>query len=425
MTTTSNSHSQPMALEDLVVLDLTDEKGMYMGKMLADMGARVTIVEPPQGHPARHIGPFYQDEPDPNKSLLFWYHSTNKESVTLDIETPTGAQLLRDMVKNADIILESFQPGYLDSLGVGYEALSEINPRLIMTSLTPFGQTGPYRDMMASNLVSMAMGGIMASCGYDHIPDAPPMCCDGWIGYATGCNFGVMGTMTAVIYRDMTGQGQQVDVSIHEALSCTTEAAMPNWFYDRKVPIRQTGRHHGLTPTPSTQFVSSDDKLVNGFDIPPRSLDRWNRLVAWMDEKGMAEGLKDDKYRELISQGVRSGPEMDFLRDRITEFIASQSADESYHGGQQIRLAWAVIRSPEENLDDEHFRDDRGFFPEVEHPELGKSFVYPGAPAIFSRTPWQMRRRAPLLGEDNDKVFSQEMGLSREQMVTLRESRVI
>ena len=112
-------------------------------------------------------------KPDPNKSLLFWYHSTNKESVTLDIETPTGAQLLRDMVKNADIILESFQPGYLDSLGVGYEALSEINPRLIMTSLTPFGQTGPYRDMMASNLVSMAMGGIMASCGYDHIPDAP------------------------------------------------------------------------------------------------------------------------------------------------------------------------------------------------------------------------------------------------------------
>ena len=119
MTTTNNSHSQPMALEDLVVLDLTDEKGMYMGKMLADMGARVTIVEPPQGHPARHIGPFYQDEPDPNKSLLFWYHSTNKESVTLDIETPTGAQLLRDMVKNADIILESFQPGYLDSWELG------------------------------------------------------------------------------------------------------------------------------------------------------------------------------------------------------------------------------------------------------------------------------------------------------------------
>ena len=173
MTITSNLDSQPMALEDLVVIDLTDEKGMYMGKMMADMGARVTIVEPPSGHPARHIGPFYQDKPDPNNSLLFWYHSTNKESVTLDITTGRGAQILREMVKKADVLLESFQPGYLESLGLGYEELSKINPRLVMTSLSPFGQTGPYRDMKASDLVSMAMGGIMASCGYDHIEDAP------------------------------------------------------------------------------------------------------------------------------------------------------------------------------------------------------------------------------------------------------------
>ena len=425
MTITSNLDSQPMALEDLVVIDLTDEKGMYMGKMMADMGARVTIVEPPAGHPARHIGPFYQDKPDPSNSLLFWYHSTNKESITLDITTGRGAAILKEMVKKADVVLESFQPGYLDSLGLGYEELSKINPRIVMTSLTPFGQTGPYRDMKASDLVSMAMGGIMASCGYDHIEDAPPICSDGWMGYATGCNFGVMGTMTAVVYRDFTDQGQWVDVSIHESLSCTTEAAMPNWFFDRKVPIRQTGRHHGLTPTPSSQFTSSDNKLINGFDIPPRSLDRWNRMVTWMDEKEMAEGLKEDKYRELISQGVRSGPEMDFLRERIEEFIAAQPADESYHGGQQIRLAWAVIRSPEENLEDEHFRDDRGFFPEVEHPELGKSFAYPGHPAMFSKTPWRMRRRAPMLGEDNERVLSQEMGLSPSDMVLLRESRVI
>ena len=139
----------------------------------------------------------------------------------------------------------------------------------------------------------------------------------------------------------------------------------------------------------------------------------------------MAEGLKDDSYRELISKGVRSGPEMDYLRDRITEFIASQTADESYHGGQKIRLAWAVIRSPEENLEDEHFRDDRGFFPSVEHPELQRSFVYPGAPAIFSRTPWRIRRRPPLLGEDNEKVYLEELGLSREELVLLRESRVV
>jgi crotonobetainyl-CoA:carnitine CoA-transferase CaiB-like acyl-CoA transferase len=425
MTNQDDMQAQPMALDDLVVLDLTDEKGMYLGKLLADMGARVTIVEPPAGHPARHIGPFYQDRPDPNNSLLFWYNSTNKESITLDITTSKGAQLLREMVKKSDVLLESFQPGYLDSLGLGYETLSKINPRLIMTSVTGFGQTGPYRDMKTSDLVAMAMGGPMASSGYDHIPDAPPICCDGWIGYATACNFGAMGTLTALFYRDLTGQGQWVDVSIHESLSCTTEGAMPNWFYDRQVPMRQTGRHHGLVPSPSTQFESSDGKLVNGFDIPPRSLDRWNRMVAWMDEKGMAEELKDESYRELISKGARSGPEMDFMRERITDFIASQTADEAYHGGQKIRLAWAVIRSPEENVEDPHFRDDRGFFPLVEHPELHSSFAYPGAPAIFSRTPWRIRRRAPLLGEDNEKVFLGELGLSHEELVMLRESRVV
>tara|TARA_Y100000590_G_scaffold107647_1_gene122444 strand:- start:1331 stop:2608 length:1278 start_codon:yes stop_codon:yes gene_type:complete len=421
----NNPQEQGLALGDMVVLDLTDEKGMYMGKMLADMGARVIVVEPPGGHPARAIGPFYQDVPNSNNSLLFWYNNTNKESVTIDITTAKGSELLKDLVKQADVVLESYKPGYLDSLGIGYEVLSSINPKLVMTSLTPFGQTGPYRDLNSSDLINMAMGGPMASSGYDHLSDAPPMRCDGWIGYATGCNFGVIGTMTAVLHRDWTGQGQWVDVSIHESLSCTTEAAMPNWFYDRKVPMRQTGRHHGLTPTPSSQFITADGKLINGFDIPPRSLDRWNRLVEWMDEKEMAEGLKDDKYRDLISQGVRQGPEMDFLRDKITEFIASQPADEIYHGAQKIRLAWAVIRSPEENLEDEHFTDDRDFFAHVEHAEHGRSFTYPGHPAIFSKTPWSIRRRAPLLGEDNDSVFKDMLGLTSEDIVILRESKVV
>ena len=139
----------------------------------------------------------------------------------------------------------------------------------------------------------------------------------------------------------------------------------------------------------------------------------------------MAEGLKDEKYRNLISQGVRQGPEMDFLRDRIMEFIASLPAEEAYHGAQKIRLAWAVIRSPEENLSDEHFTEDRDFFAHVEHAEHGRSFTYPGHPAIFSKTPWSIRRRAPLLGEDNDEILKGILGLSAEDLVMLRETKVI
>jgi crotonobetainyl-CoA:carnitine CoA-transferase CaiB-like acyl-CoA transferase len=417
--------SQSGPLEGILVLDLTDEKGMYMSKLLADMGARVILIEHPSGHPARHIGPFYNDTPDPNRSLLFWYHSTNKESITLDIETQRGGQLFCELAKNADVVLESYQPGYLDSIGLGYQDLYDINPRLIMTSLTGFGQTGPYRDFKTSDLVAMAMGGPMASCGYDDIEGSPPIRSDGWMGYSTGCNFGAIGTMTALFHREFTGEGQWVDVSIHESLSCTTEAAMPYWFFNRQTPIRQTGRHHGLSPTKPIQYETSDDKLINGFDIPPRSIDRWNSLIQWMNEKGMAEDFGNDSYRQLIIDGVRTGPDIDRLKEHIAHFIGSQTGNEAYHKAQQIRLAWGLIRSPEETLEDENFRYDRGFFSEITHPELGSSFIYPGAPYLFNKTPWNIRRRAPLLAEDNERIYINDLELSREDLSDLRESKVI
>ena len=419
------TEQRPGALTDLLVLDLADEKGMYAGKLLADMGARVILVEPPGGHMARHMGPFRDDRPDPNASLSFWYHATNKESVTLDIADPAGARLLRDLAGRADIVLESFQPGYLDSLGIGYDALSEINPRLIMASITGFGQTGPYRDYRTSDLVAMAMGGPMASCGYDDVPGAHPIRCDGWPGYATGCHYAVMGTLAALYYRDVTGHGQWVDASIHEALSCTTEAAMPHWFYAQSTPIRQTGRHHALQPTPSTQFETADGKLINVFGVPPQTLPRWDALVAWMDEHGMAGELKDESYRQLIREGQRRGPHVERIFQHLRGFIASLPADEVYHRAQGMRIPWAVIRSPEENLDDAHFREDRGFFVEVEHPEAGGAFLYPGAPYVFSGTPWAVRRRAPLLGEDNERVYGSDLGLEAGELAALKRGGVI
>lgn len=418
--------TKDQALEDVLILDLTDEKGMYAGKLLADMGARVILVEnPEQGHAARGIGPYYNDVPDINGSLLFWYHSTNKESCTIDISKPEGQQLLKALVKKADILLESFQPGYMESLGLGYKNLAKINDKLIMTSITGFGQYGPYSNYLSSNLVSMAMGGIMASCGYDDIPDSPPIHCEGWQGYATGCNYAAIGTLAALYYRDITGQGQWVDASIHEALSCTTEAAMPNWFYTKQTPKRQTGRHHGIQPTPSTQYVSLDGKLINGFDIPPRTMERWNALLSWMKETNMEGDLENDSYRELIRNRVRTGPQVLEIVSQITKFIASLPAEEIYHGAQKIRLAWAIIRSPEENLNDPHFTEDRNFFVDIYHPNIGKSFLYPGAPYSFTETPWNIRHCAPELGENTNRVLIEDLGLYEEKVNNLRESGIV
>ena len=251
----------------------------------------------------------------------------------------------------------------------------------------------------------MAMSGIMNSCGYDDVLGSPPISCDGLQGYATGCNLAVIATLTALYYRDVSSKGQWIDCSIYEALSGTTEAAMPNWYFGKQTPFRQTGRHHGVVPTPSTQYESGDGKLINGFDIPPRTVGRWDALVAWMDETGMAKELKDDSYRQMIRERSRDRDKVNTIVLRVGEFIKSMPAEEAYHRAQQIRLAWAIIRSPEETLEDPHFSEDRQFFTEVHHPETNESYKYPGAPYLFHNTPWSIDRRAPLLGEDTVPIL--------------------
>ena len=240
--------SQPLA--DLTVLDLCDVKGQLMGKLLAEMGARVIKVEPPGDDAARQVGPFRDDAPDKNQSLYFWIYNAAKESITLDLREEAGQRIIKRLVEKADVVLESSDPGYLESLGLGYPQLNAINPSLVMTSLTGFGQTGPYRDYQTSDLVAMAMGGIMHSCGYDDVPGSPPIRPGQGHGYHIGAHYGLIGTLMALVYRDMTGEGQYVDASIHEACSCTTEAAVPQYIYMQNVVTRQTALHHGATPTP-------------------------------------------------------------------------------------------------------------------------------------------------------------------------------
>ena len=166
-------------------------------------------------------------------------------------------------------------------------------------------------------------------------------------------------------------------------------------------------------------------KLLNGFDIPPRTMERWNALIAWMKETDMAGNLEDDSYRELIRNRVRTGPQVEEIVSQISKFIASLPAEEVYHRAQQIRLAWAIIRSPEENLDDPHFREDRKFFVDIYHPNIGKTFIYPGAPYSFTETPWTIRNCAPEHGENTNVILIEELGLYEGKINKLRENGVI
>ena len=411
------------ALSGLTILDLCDEKGQLVGKLLGELGARVIKVEPPGGDAARNVGPFRNDTPDPNQSLNFWAFNTAKESITLDLDTTAGQGLLKKLVLKADAVLESFDPGYLDSLGLGYEGLSELNSRLIVTSITGFGQDGPYRDYKTSDIVGLAMSGIMHSCGYDDVPGSPPIRPSGGHAYMITAHYAAIGTLLALNWRDMTGEGQRVDASIHEACSCTTEWSVPMYISHGSIVRRMTGRHHAVDPTPRSMYPTSDGGYVNIFAVL-NSLHQWWSLVTWMDSEGMAEGLTDTKYRDMDLMRERTNPEVDHAFEVIRKFIASHTAEEIYRGAQERKFPWGVVRAPDENLDDPHFYEDRRFFEQVEHPELGETYTYAGRPFIAHKTPWRTFR-SPLLGEHNQKVYSGDLGLTDEEIEDLQVEGVI
>jgi crotonobetainyl-CoA:carnitine CoA-transferase CaiB-like acyl-CoA transferase len=419
----SDAQLLPGPLAGRRVLELADEKGQFCGKLLADLGADVVKIEPPGGEPCRHIGPFLYDIPHPERSLSFWYYNTSKRGITLDLETAAGSRLFGRLAAASDVILETFRPGFLASLGLDYTTLHQENPRLIMCALTPFGQTGPWRDYLSSDLLHMAAGGEMASSGYDEadVPNAPPIAPGGGNAWHMGSHFAYMAIMAALVHRTVSGQGQYIDASIHEACALTTEAAIANYVYRGEVVRRQTGRHHAAGPTPRTQFRAKDGTYVCAL-VAGRLNPRYVRELAdLLDSYGMAGDLKDVKYQDpaVIAENTSH-----IIDDLVADFIASLPAEEVYHAAQQRGFTWGAVRAPEQLLDDPHLHD-RGFWKEVEHPELGRSFVYPGEAAIYNGSPWRISRRAPLIGEHNTEIFCDELGLSRGELSVLAESHVI
>ena len=263
----------------------------------------------------------------------------------------------------------------------------------------------------------------MASCGYDQadVPNGPPVAPGGGNAWHMGCHYAYMAIMAALVNRTVSGHGQSIDVSIHEACALTTEAAVASFVYRGEVLRRQTGRHHAAGSTPRTQFRAKDGKYVCallGGRLNPRFV---GNLAEMLDSYSMAGDLKDPKYLDptVIAENTSH-----IIDDLVANFIANLPAEEAYHAAQARGFTWGVVRAPEELFDDKHL-DDRGFWKQVEHPELGRSFVYPGEAALYNGSPWRISRRAPLIGEHNQNIFCGELGLSRQELSILAESRVV
>ena len=401
------------ALSGLKVIEICDEMGEWAGKLFADMGAEVVKVEPPGGVRTRTYGPFLDDEPGPERSLWFWHYNTNKRSVVADLDEAGARAAIKGLMAAADVVIEDQRPGRMAALGLDWADLQPLNPRLIYVSITAFGRDMPRNMEEYTDLTLLAGGGPAWSCGYDD-HSLPPVRGGGNQGFHTACHFGFMGALVALLERDVSGQGQFIDVNGHASQNVTTEAASYSWLVNQSTVQRQTGRHAGVNPSMPSQILCGDGRMVNS-GLPPRRGDDYRRMLMWLDEIGGRDQFPEYPFLEMGAgqeridlSKIQTDPEVAAIfgagRECVNYIASKLSAFEFFTGAQERGFQVGIIYSPEEVMEDPHFKA-RGFPVEVEHPEYGRAFTYPGAPYAFEKSKWAVHRRAPLLGEDTKAVL--------------------
>jgi crotonobetainyl-CoA:carnitine CoA-transferase CaiB-like acyl-CoA transferase len=398
------------------VLDLADEKGLQCGKLLGDLGADVIKVERLGGDPARNLGPFYHDEIDPEKSLFWFAYNASKRGITLNLETAEGQDIFRRLVKSADFIVESFAPGYMDKIGLGYSALAKIKPDIVMVSISPFGQTGPYRDLKYSDLVMRALGGRLYAVGdYDRPPTR--ISHHSQIYLQAGLE-GAMAAVMALYHRHMTGEGQYIDLSIQAALVQTSDIA---WDVRKSV-----GPRGGQVTTLNIPRVwKCKDGIVNWAFMPSgmnpeRNLD----FVRWMDSLGYADDYLKNFDWSKFDYSTLTQETIDRMAVPTSKFFAAQTKVELLEGAVKHRIFFYPQFTTSDLLKSDQLKA-REYWADVEHPELDTKIRYPGPFAKLSETPIQITKRAPLIGEHNEEIYVKELGMSHKEIQALKKAKVI
>ena len=409
MHTASSAPLPPGALTGYRVLDLGDDKSLLCTKILADLGADVITVEPPGGASARARGPFYHTATDREHSLFFWYFHANTRSITLHLEAPEGQELLKTLVKTADVLVEAFPPGMLERLGLGYASLRALHPGLIMTSITGFGSTGPYRHYKAPDIVGLAMGGLAYLCGE---PDGPPVPPGGEQGRHLAALNGVTGTLIALWHREMTGAGQHVDVSMQAAVANALETTHQTYDFNGEIRSRSGHKREG-----AAYILPCQDGYVA---LICASKLGWPQLVQWMSEEGCGEVVSDPRLLEDLYRFEHDAE----VQAALCTFFATKTAQAIYTEAQRRRLPLAPVNTPRDLVESPQLHA-RGFFVDLDHPALGTAVRYPGAPYALSATPWQLRRHPPRIGEHNAEIYGQELGVSPDRLAALRASGII
>ena len=401
----------PGILDGTKVVELTHAlSGAFCSKMLADQGADVIKIEPPGwGDQARHEPPFIGGEPNADRSTLFLSFNTNKRSVTLDLEQAIGKDLLLSILADADVVIESYAPGYLDGLGLGYDVIRQTNPRATLASITYFGQDGPYRDYSGGDLVAQAVGGFLYAVTGS--ADKPPM------GTAldqmeiTAARNGVIAIMVALFHQRETGEGQHIDVSTMEAAVSTPSGLLHPYSFAGRIPKRG----------------GSDGNVMDGMHLPTkdgevtlttagtggRPMEAWAEFLEeprLTDAKFATRGSRMENWEDLhalVAPKLEQWHNLDLMKETMAK-----------------GLVVGLVQSPEQVVNSPHL-EERGFFVEIEHPEAGL-LKYPGPGFLLDGdNPMEPRYPAPRLGEHNAVILGEQLGLSTEELGLLRAARVI
>ena len=406
------------ALTGRKVLDCSQfVTGPYCARLLADIGAEVIKVEPLSGDIARTRGPFPDHIPDPEKSGLFLYLNFNKLGVTLNLESSKGQDIFKQLIKDADVLIEDNPPGRMKELGLDYESLQRINPALIMTSITPFGQTGPHKDYKSNYLTNFHASGLGATTPPEpqwgkKILERPPVREGGFCGEYDSAVMSAVGILAAVFARRATGKGQFIEISQQEALMQMARVEVAG-YHDLGISQHRDDVKYGLN---FNYLYPAKDGWVSFMHGEPH---HWNALMEvignpdWAKEPRIADSMR--RRREVLWTEYW---------DKIAESTKNRGKEEVASEYQSKGGPGAAVWSIDEFVEKCEQVKERGFWVEVDHPRAGK-LPYASTYGKYGAWPWEVLRPAPLLGQHNEEIYGQRLGFNPQNLAELREARVI
>ena len=392
-------------LDGVKVLDLSEDiAGSFCGRLLADYGADVLKLEPPGGAALRRMGPFHQDDPHPEKSLFNLVLNLNKKGATINLETTTGQALLKELVQRVDVVVETFHPGHLESLGLEYDALQELNPSLVMTSITPFGQEGPYSQYLGEEIVSYAMGMIMSISGSQ---GRAPLKHGGFQSQYEGGLNGAASTAICLFGMENGCGGQHIDVAINDCVASTMMATQTMYPF-------MGGTQHRRRAT------------GQDFTYPMPCADGWvivqtGGAASWDDIVGLFQEPKllDSRFSNT-DERAENGEEMDKI---MVDALSRLNKWDLFANAAKARILFGLVQTPREIVECPQL-ESREFFREVEHPVIGKIKI-PAVLFNFSLCPYELRHPAPTLGQHNQEIYVDGLGYSQEDFCRLRQLNAI